>query len=122
MRIPKQMAEDLILFGMINDFLRINSAKNRGEAEEFLLEFKKTLASSYKKLAMDNHPDRGGDEEKMKEISAAMNRLKKLRIREPQRQMRVFIQTVPFGGFNSSGSTTYTSTGTGSTTFTFHRF
>jgi len=35
------------------------------------------LKTSYRKLALKNHPDKGGGEEKFKEISTAFDRLKK---------------------------------------------
>ena len=61
---------------------------------------KDAVKVSYKRIAFDTHPDRGGDVEKFKEITDLYNSIKKLelQVRQPRPQpvMRVTVQ------FNSS--------------------
>jgi hypothetical protein len=75
------------------------------------------LRSRYKELALENHPDKGGDEEKMKELSAAFNLLKQLNIipRRPPPVVRVFVQpSIRIWNTDNTGTaSTNTTTGGG---------
>ena len=53
------------------------------------------VKKAYKKLALEHHPDRGGNEERFKEISEAYNKLL-----NPETSSEQFPNFNPFGGMN----------------------
>ena len=83
---------------MINPYSTLGVSKNATEAE---------LKQAYRKLAMENHPDKGGDQNRFAEISSAYDTLKDPQKRaaydhfgtaDPQQQ-----RPHGFGGFQQSG-------------------
>jgi hypothetical protein len=71
--------------------------------------------ANYKKLALEAHPDRGGDEERMKELSSAWTIVKQIKLdRVPPPQPPPVHIVFTFGG-SAFGSATSWGTGTAAT-------
>ena len=99
-----------------------------GDTDKLVQAFEdcKALAcDNFKRLAFEMHPDRGGDEERFKELSATWTRLKAVEIRprpkaspQPFPQVRTVVQifTVEAGYTQTQG----TGSGTPSGTTTIH--
>lgn len=80
------------------------------------------IKAAYRKLALVHHPDRGGNEEKMKEVNEAYEFLVKNKERYDQNfkparpQVRDYGFTIivgGMGGWNNSGTTATATMGTG---------
>ena len=80
---PNKVQAALRLLGLEQAWLRLSAVKPQSiaQAQTLLAQFKDDqLKPAYRALALENHPDRGGDELKMKELSAAFNLLKELTV------------------------------------------
>jgi hypothetical protein len=86
MRIPQQIVEALTLFGVWQTFVQTMQSARSFEAVETGLEHVLAAAkASFKRQALDAHPDRcGGSEERMKALSAAWNAIKDMKAARPQ--------------------------------------
>lgn len=111
MRIPLELYNDLMFLEVFSEFKSVDKSSNFGEASERFNEFKIALNSNYKRLARKLHPDLGGDEDKMKELSAARDRLNSLHLRRPRPPM-IFHTIFNFGDFSTASNTSNTSTST----------
>jgi len=69
------------------------------------------IKKQYRALALKNHPDRGGDPERMKEINLSYEYLMKHKAEHDKALARPTPRgfTIIVGGFNHYGSTTGTS-------------
>jgi len=113
MKIPVQIHAALVTFGALDDFGALVHMTNRvrsfGEAQALVDQFQAFLDSRYKKMALEAHPDRGGDEEQMKAINAARTILKSLKpepIRPVMPSIIVRFYSSPSGMWNTSTTTT----------------
>jgi hypothetical protein len=107
--IPQDM---LLRFARNPDFNKV--------IEVFDNEIKPWCRKRKKQIAFENHPDRGGDGQRLIKYSQMLELLEKIRltpkVRRPQ-PVQIFYYT----GFGGTGTTTSTSDSTGSTfTFSFY--
>ncbi len=92
----------------------LRSSGSVAEAERRFAKLQERIRKRFKRMALDHHPDVGGDEEFMKELSAARDRLTKwwkprFHVEPPPQQQTVYSFT--FNG-NATGTTTSGATGT----------
>lgn len=81
------------LFGGIDIVARLQLCKTPGERAEAFEAAKAEAKIFYRRLAMEHHPDRGGDQEKIKEVNVAWARLQKIEYRHtPQRKSALNIE------------------------------
>lgn len=111
----KQVADLFWLFG-IDIARRLEPCLSHRQKLEVIDQAKKDAKEKYLKLAFENHPDRGGDEERLKGINAAWETIQQLRFnperpRPPQTPtgFGVVRIVVDFGSGSTSTSTTTTS-------------
>jgi len=119
------IAKVFILFG-VDIRVEMSRCKSFPEAVKMLENCKKKAKVGYKKLAFEHHPDRGGDEDKIKELNALFDLIEKIQV-QPPRPRPIVIHFGNFGGWSSSSTTTtstftgggtnihYTNSGTGTT-------
>jgi hypothetical protein len=110
---PNQLQAALGLLGLEGAWSQLMTRKprSREEAEQLLNAFKSgALKSAYQRLALEHHPDRGGSEERMKELSEAFNLLKALTVfrRPAPRPIPAVVQVfrMVFVPFDLGGSAT----------------
>jgi SPX domain protein involved in polyphosphate accumulation len=113
LNVPRKLHDAIELLDVRQSFVDIMAtAKNLEQARANLEQFKRTANDAYKQKALEHHPDRGGNEETMKKLSAAIAEIKNMRILEPKPQpvIRVVFRQTGFGGYTSATGTT-TATG-----------
>ena len=85
LRVHNQILGALKCLGILAEFEAMLRTR---ESNEHLLqgieEIKNKAKETYKELAFKHHPDRGGDEEKMKQLSEAMQVIDKMRFELPR--------------------------------------
>lgn len=100
------------------EFYKIQGVQSKEELEKVLENLKRLAKVSWKKKAMELHPDRGGDAEEMKKLNALWNRAKGLKVLVRPRPQPVTFVTVHYSsssGFYGGGGVTTGWTGTYST-------
>jgi hypothetical protein len=107
---PNQIMAALQTLGVLQRFEQVVSAAKQTAdlhaVRALLKAFKVEAEGKYKSLSMECHPDRGGDEEQMKEINAAWDIVKTLEVRprRPPPQQVIFRMHVSWN--NGTASTT----------------
>lgn len=105
-----------IVFGvdLVGQLQKATSAKH---GEEIFQTAKKAVKKRFRQMALELHPDRGGDEEQLKEVTALWNILKglQMRIQEPPPKPPLQVTSV-FVGVSRSPGSPFGSSGTGATT------
>jgi hypothetical protein len=121
----EKLVQALRALGLFEAFLQEVHHTDPGLRPARLQEFKERAEKVYRKLALELHPDRGGDTERMALVNAAMDLLRATEIRLapaprpiPQGvQVRVVVVGGGFPGFggwtNSATTSSFTPTGGG---------
>lgn len=112
MQIPEKLHKAMARLNVLTLFAAMTRVQSFEEAQARLDALKAEAERTWKELAMEAHPDRGGSTEEMQELNAARDLIVKLHIERPQpRPQVVFVQVRRgFGGFYTS-STSPTTTG-----------
>jgi len=94
-----QIEAALRLLGLVDAYRITKAAVHRAHdihaAESLMAAFKLRIDKVYRELALSAHPDRGGDEERMKALNTARDVLHRLQIvppRPPRRPRRRVIR------------------------------
>jgi|GEM_PF-3360581 len=115
MKVTKEHVDHALnMLGVLGPFIRMNQcATSFEQLSKAFDEFKKIVKQRYLAKAKRLHPDKvNGDQEKMKDLNAAYDLFKKLKIERPRPQPRVVIVHNFGSSFDTATntSTTYTST------------
>lgn len=72
----------LAIWNVVKARAEVWSMSGHGDHDQSLSEVKNLAKRSFKKLAMDHHPDRGGDRDNFLEIQAAMEIVKSSKVND----------------------------------------
>lgn len=107
MRIPAPLHAALVRLNVWAMFVQVaQNAANFEQAKAGVEELKRTAERNYKAQALDAHPDRGGDEEQMKELNAAMDLVAKVDVEPPRPRPTYTVIHVQFSSSYGGGTTT----------------
>jgi len=113
MRVPAKLHQAIQVLGLMRELHRMAQAKSFQEALQSLEELKQKAKRNFKELSRKHHPDVGGNEETMKELSAAFDFVKKVAIKEPRPQPVFQVVRVNFGGYTTTSWGVHPTTSTG---------
>lgn len=114
LRINQELHDALLMFGLLPDFsAMVSTPVDYNSAVQCLSQFKTVAKQRRKELALEHHPDRGGNAEKMKEINRSLELIEKLNVRRPQP-----VQTFKIVHVTTSWSSNYWTASSNSTTST----
>lgn len=113
--ITREMILAATSFFGVDVAVRIGTQPNVAAAIKEVEAIKAEVKKTYRKMCFDNHPDRGGDAEKLKEINAHYEIIEKLRIDPPPRlqlAMTFYGSSIIVQGGFATYTTTSATTGT----------
>lgn len=84
---------------------KLDTVKSLEQAKRIIEEFKKGVQQQRRKLAKIYHPDKGGNEEKFKQINDICDKLLTIELKPPQQQNRIIIIHSNTSNYTTSNTT-----------------